>query len=422
MAALFALFSGPVASAQNATTFDGNAEASGQSYAHSFTVTPGVVNADISATTDYGSSLLRLIIRGQDQRELANVTVPASSSGARKTLSFKVDRGETLEAQVLMGLDVGVRVKYDLTLRQGASAPPARPSVPQPAAEPPVAPLVEAPATPVETTGAVDLVSAPVEDKWALIVGVSKFQRAEANLKFAAKDASDFRDFLVNEAHFAPDHVKLIVDENATKERVLAEIGDKWLPRLARPNDLVVIFISTHGSQSSLDLEGINYLVMHNTDPDSLYATGLPLQELASAIKQRVHARRVVLIIDACHSGAANPTKGLTRQPRNIDSAALSAGSGQLVICSSQPTEVSWESKRYPNSVFTGRLIEALRAGSGKLPLTNAFSGMKEAVTSEVLSDRKELQTPVLKTNWKGGDVILTAPPLCPRPVPPEVK
>ena len=267
-----------------------------------------------------------------------------------------------------------------------------------------------------------DAINSPIEDKWALIVGVSKFQKPEINLKYPSKDARDLYAYLVNEGNFARDHVKLIVDENATKERVLEEIGDKWLPRLARPNDLVVIFISTHGSPSHADVGGLNYLVMHNTNPDSLYATGLPLQELASAVRQRVHAKRVVLIVDACHSGAADTASKGIKRVGNIDSKSLSLGTGQLVICSSEPNQISWESKRYENGVFTHHLLESLRAGSGKAKLGQAFERMKESVLEEVLMDRKEVQQPVLKSKWKGEELILSVPPAKPRSIPPEFK
>ncbi|HNB25053.1 MAG TPA: caspase family protein, partial [Candidatus Melainabacteria bacterium] len=253
-------------------------------------------------------------------------------------------------------------------------------------------------------------VNKPIDDKWALIIGISKFQKPEVNLKYPAKDAADLREFLIKEANFSSDHVKLLTDEKATKANVLAEIGDKWLPRVAHPNDLVLIFISTHGSPSSVDLEGLNYLVMHDTDPASLYATGLPLQDLAAAVKQRVHANRVILIVDACHSGAANPAKGLTRIG-NFDSNSLLLGTGQLIICSSEPNQVSWESKRYENGVFTRQLIQALRAKGGKVALGEAFEKLKDSVVSEVLKDRGELQSPVMKMHWSGKDLILSAPP-----------
>ncbi len=50
------------------------------------------------------------------------------------------------------------------------------------------------------------------------------------NLQYPAKDATDFYSYLINEAHFAKDHVLLLLNENATKENVLSQVGDKWLP------------------------------------------------------------------------------------------------------------------------------------------------------------------------------------------------
>jgi hypothetical protein len=38
----------------------------------------------------------------------------------------------------------------------------------------------------------------PVADKWALVVGISNFKDASINLKYAAKDATDFRNYLIS--------------------------------------------------------------------------------------------------------------------------------------------------------------------------------------------------------------------------------
>lgn len=120
----------------------------------------------------------------------------------------------------------------------------------------------------------------PVKDKWAVVVGVSQFKDKSINLKYPAKDAIDFSRFLTTEGDFAPDHVKVLVNEQATREQILDVIGDKWLPRLAHPDDLVVIFISTHGSPSNMDIGGVNYLIAYDTDKERLYSTGLAMQDL----------------------------------------------------------------------------------------------------------------------------------------------
>lgn len=261
-------------------------------------------------------------------------------------------------------------------------------------------------------------VTRPVRDKWAVVIGIGRFADQKINLKYASKDAVDFGTFLVKQAHFAPDHVLMLIDEKATRQNILAALGDKWLPKVAGPNDLVLIYISSHGTASKLDLEGINYIVAHDTTPDSLYATGIPLQDLNRIIKDRVHCDRVVLILDACHSGAATGgNKGLVRAS-NINAEEVMQGTGQLVICSSKPDQVSWESKQYPNGVFTHRLIEALSLKGPQTELGDAYDRLRENVQQEVLHDRGELQTPVLMSLWEGQNLLLAAPPANPGPAP----
>ncbi|MBA3993291.1 MAG: hypothetical protein C0469_07170, partial [Cyanobacteria bacterium DS2.3.42] len=225
----------------------------------------------------------------------------------------------------------------------------------------------------------------------------------------------DFKEYLLKEAKFAPDHVRLLTDEQATRENILDTVGDKWLPHVANPDDLVLIYISSHGSPSKVDLNGVNYLVAYNTDKNRLYATGVPMQDLVKMIKERVHSDRIVLVMDACHSGAANTAgKGLFRIA-NFSADELAQGSGQLVICSSEPTQTSWESKRYQNGVFTHYLLEGLRQNGGMNKLGDAFKHMQEKVQEEVLRDRGELQKPLLKSKWVGDDLILGIAPLAPR-------
>ena len=260
--------------------------------------------------------------------------------------------------------------------------------------------------------------SRTVRDKWALVIGISNYQDASINLQYSAKDAKDFRDFLVNKAHFAPDHVRLLTDEKATKKNIEECYGDKWLPRVAAPEDLVVLYFSGHGSPSQSDSEGVNYLVAYDTDKNSLYATGIKIQDFTDQIKKRVHTDRMVLVMDACHSGAAESTgaKGLSRA-KNVSVDQIVQGSGQFVICSSQPNQVSWESKKYPNGVFTHYLIEGLKDNA---KLGEACNYMKDKVQQEVLRDRGELQDPVVGSHWEGDDLIVGVLPAAPTPGLPE--
>lgn len=254
----------------------------------------------------------------------------------------------------------------------------------------------------------------PIKDKWALIVGVSDFKNPGYNLKFASQDAIDFATALVDKLDFQADHVKLLVNEQATKKNILSLLCDTWLPRVVRPDDVVVIYFSTHGSPSAADIGKMNFLMAYDSDLNELFSTGISMQNLSGIIKQRVPCDRIVFILDACHSGATNPntksSKGLIRN-FNLDADQLAQGSGQLVITSSKPNQVSWESKRYNSSVFTKHLIDGLRKNGDRTNLGEAFSHTQKMVQEEVQRDRGVLQTPVLKSKWQGNQLLLASTP-----------
>lgn len=279
-------------------------------------------------------------------------------------------------------------------------------------------------------------ITRPIHDKWALVIGIGKFSDSSiSTLKYSDKDAKDFSNYLVSNAHFPPGHVKLLTNEQATRENILAHLGNEWLPRVTHPDDVVLVYFSTHGSPAGMDKNGVNYLVTHNTDTQCLHATGIPIQDLTRLIKKRVHADRVVVMLDACHSGSAEVEKDRTETDIKAASTAVEAAvssqgttplsqnsigninaeevakeSEQLVICSSQPNELSWESKQYPNSVFTHHLISGLKLKGQSTKLEDAYEYAREQVVQEVLAERNAHQTPVLKSKWKKSDLNLAAP------------
>jgi tetratricopeptide (TPR) repeat protein len=254
--------------------------------------------------------------------------------------------------------------------------------------------------------------SCPVRDKWALVVGISNFADPGLNLKFAAKDATDFRNYLVQEAHFEPDHVKLLLDKDATRQDIVDSLGDKWLKHVANPDDLVVIYLSTHGSSAKQETANSNFIIPYDGNLENVVFNGIPMQWLTAGIKDLVHCNRIVLLMDVCHGGAiADGAKGVYRSSIDLNPQKLLTGEGQIVVASSQADQISWESKQYPNGVFTRRLLEGLRRNGDKTTLKDAYGYMREKVTEEVLRDRAHFQTPVLITKWWQGDDISIAVP-----------
>jgi tetratricopeptide (TPR) repeat protein len=255
----------------------------------------------------------------------------------------------------------------------------------------------------------------PVKDKWALVIGISKFANPQYNLKYAAKDAQDFYNYLVTEGNFKKDHVLLLLNENATRRNIMAAFGDKFLPAVCVDGDLVTIYISTHGTPASKDRGKRNYIIAYDTEAESLYETGVDMDELYRRVKEGVLTNRALIVMDTCYSGAGVPGARGLDEVGNFDAKALAQGSGHLVMTSSSPSQRSWESKVTENGVFTKYLIQNLKLTKGHVK--NSFEKLKSDVGWEVQNAFNQQQHPQIGGEWEGKDLILNAIPTQPREI-----
>jgi uncharacterized caspase-like protein len=119
-----------------------------------------------------------------------------------------------------------------------------------------------------------------------------------------------------------------------------------------------VVLFSGHGVM----VGGGFYLVIHGVDartPVAIKATALPMNEFREELHKLGAGGRVLVLLDACHSGAT--TADGTRLPMNADllRAAL-ATTNVTVLTSSSAEETSFEDDRWQNGAFTEVFLEAL--------------------------------------------------------------
>ena len=257
-----------------------------------------------------------------------------------------------------------------------------------------------------------------VRDKWALVIGVGKFADARLNLDFTTKDARDFAAVLTDPSYgrFRKDHVHLLLDQEATTRNIKTELN--LIARSAARDDLVLIYLASHGSARETDVGGVNYVITYDTDvgdPDSLYATALPMVELVNVVRNRVKSRRAVVILDTCHSGGAlvAGARGFKVSGVNPSAASeetlngLRQGEGRAVITSSRVDESSYESAKLRNGYFTFYLIRALMENQGLSPITKVYSDVRDSVSGKVFADLHVHQTPVMSMSDQVADIVL---------------
>jgi hypothetical protein len=223
-------------------------------------------------------------------------------------------------------------------------------------------------------------------DLYALVVGVSKYRNPGVpQLKLSAGDAKAFAEFLgTQEKVFRKIHLKLLVDDAATKKNVEKYLGYEVLK--AGRDDTVVLFFSGHGSGDPKK-PGEYFFLTTDADPKYLEATAVKMSGLE--FLKGLDAERVVVIADACHAGAFSriKTKSLKKSLASLMQ-EFGESSGRVILTSSKPNEYSQEKPGLKQSVFTYYLLKGLKGEAdsdrdGVVTLKEAYDYTYERTKTE---------------------------------------
>lgn len=250
-----------------------------------------------------------------------------------------------------------------------------------------------------------------VRKKFALLVGISKFVDGSIDLKYAAKDAEDLREVLLDPRYgnFLSEDVFLLTNEKATRANILKALNQIALR--AQEDDLVLLFFSSHGSprRDGQGFQGIGYIVAHDTKKDEIYLNSIEFEDLSKKVSL-IAARRKVTLLDTCYSGQAPGlgTKALLLEGAGVGAKTANlflSGEGSYVITSSHENEISYESETRQNGFFTYFLIEALRQGTEPPTIQQVFKHLSSKVVEAVAREKKASQRPRLLPEDGRGEV-----------------
>ena len=135
---------------------------------------------------------------------------------------------------------------------------------------------------------------------WLFSVGISEFKKTDLNLSYASIDAENIYNFFRSDSGGRLHKTQAIFLKNSAAKRAEVIKSLTRMVKQASEKDLVIIFFATHGMPDA-DTGEINFL-MYDTILDNLIATGLSHSDLKRII-QRSRAKKVLFIVDACHSG-----------------------------------------------------------------------------------------------------------------------
>jgi hypothetical protein len=262
--------------------------------------------------------------------------------------------------------------------------------------------------------------------RWAVIVGVGRYEHpAIPRLRYAGRDAEAIHEILTGPGGFKKEHVLLLTDDTDRKPtlRNLKWALGTFLARSAQKEDTVLIFFAGHGApevdQRGVEHDGLTkYLVPVDADPDDLYSTGLPMDELQT-IFERIEAERVVAFLDTCYSGAAGGRTFAARRTRSgsVDELfleRLARARGRAIVTASRPSEVSIELSELRHGLFTYVLLDALRGAADAdrdriVSLQEVYAYVEREVTRRSRAAGGS-QHPVMKSELDGVMPLVTVP------------
>jgi len=152
--------------------------------------------------------------------------------------------------------------------------------------------------------------------KRALLIGINKYE-AVPKLQGSLNDIETMRQVLITRWGFPEGNIRLLTDEQATREGMLAALNQ--FVHKTGPNDTVYIHYSGHGSQVE-DLNG-------DEPDDKLDETLVPqdgrtglvpdiTDDELDAIFGKLPTKNAFIVLDSCHSGTA--TRSLDIRTRSI--------------------------------------------------------------------------------------------------------
>ncbi len=189
---------------------------------------------------------------------------------------------------------------------------------------------------------------------YVLTVGVDQYAPAFPDLNYASNDARQLGEaFGEQEGRFySRVYVKTLVNRDATKAGILKALGE--FPPMAA-QDVLVLFFSGHGVRAK-DAKGrvTYYYVASGSQKTAMDKTGLSWTEVSSKLSS-LRAGRVILFLDACHSGS------VSEGAQNEKVAATISRDMGIVFSSSSGSEFSYENTAWKHGAFTLAILQALK-------------------------------------------------------------
>ncbi|MBI3585390.1 MAG: caspase family protein [Nitrospinae bacterium] len=188
---------------------------------------------------------------------------------------------------------------------------------------------------------------------YILSIGIDQYKDNSVNLKYAMKDANDFKEKLLQQSATLYKtqniHHELLTDKDASKTNILNKIAE--LAKTIKPTDGFILFVAGHG----ILLQNQYYMLTHDfngtVDNNSLISSN-EIVEMSKKIK----SLNQLFIFDTCHAGGVDYiVSGLYDARMSV----LAKKMGLHIYASASSTQQALDGYK-GNGLFTYSLLDGL--------------------------------------------------------------
>lgn len=227
-------------------------------------------------------------------------------------------------------------------------------------------------------------------------VGISEYPASDLpNLNYAAKDAEDFVETITTSdlSMYRECLPTLIRNKEATTRNLRKELMQ--VKNRVSQEDVVMLFFSGHGMHQNKK----SYFLTSDVSAEDYY-NGLDFSFIRDCMTEMANNKkcRVIVFMDACHSGAMYNTKGTVQD-------ITFASPGIIGFYSSTAGELSAEERSLQNGVFTRVLLDGLKGKAVDSEGQITIHTLETYVKQQVREQTHNRQTPIIE-NATGNAVL----------------
>ncbi|MBI2789395.1 MAG: caspase family protein [Elusimicrobia bacterium] len=237
-------------------------------------------------------------------------------------------------------------------------------------------------------------------DDFALVIGIEEYQSLP-KADFGARDAKTVRRHL-EALGFPARNIISLEGSQATGSKLKSYL-EEWLPLNVKAGSTLFVYYSGHGAPDTKTGEA--YLVPWDGDPKFLKSTALPLKRLYADLA-KTKARRVIVALDACFSGAGGRSVlAQGARPLVAKAADLAPTEARLtILAAASGDEITGTLAEQSHGLFTYHLLKGLSADP-KASAKSLFDYLKPRVQDDARRENRE-QTPVLAGSALGEPLL----------------